>query len=356
MKRILLSGGAGFVGSHLALAFKSAFHDVEIIAFDNLKRRGSELAISRLKEGGVKFVHGDVRNRNDFDDLPACDFVLDCAAEPSVLAGVGGSPLYVIDTNLGGTVNLLEFARKSSSAFVFLSTSRVYPLEPLSTANLIEADTRFSLSKKQSLPGLSEHGVAENFSLDGSRSLYGASKLASELLIHEFVAAYGLPAVINRCGVISGAWQMGKIDQGVAVLWAAHHLFQKPLSYIGFGGKGKQVRDILHVNDLMRLLQLQIKQLDSLKGDIFNVGGGVTSSISLMEMTSLCQKMSGNSIEISSVKENRPNDIPLYITDNAKIQKRFGWTPKATPEGIFEEIFGWLREHGDQLRPILIGT
>jgi len=243
---ILVTGGAGFVGSNLAIAFKNDTGG-RVVAMDNLKRRGSELNIGRLRKNGVEFIHGDIRNKEDFEPVGKVDTVVECSAEPSVMAGIGSSPDYLINTNLMGTVNCLEFARKRASTFLFLSTSRVYPVETINSLNVRETETRFELLDDQPVRGASSRGISEEFPLDGARTLYGATKLCSELLIREYVNTYGLKAVVNRCGLITGPWQMGKVDQGVIVLWVARHHYGMPLSYIGYGGKGKQVRDMIDV-------------------------------------------------------------------------------------------------------------
>src|SRR5712675_1234223 len=249
MQKILITGGAGFVGSNLALRFKQARPAAEVIAFDNLKRRGSELGLPRLRRGGVAFVHGDVRVREDLLSVGAVDLIVDCAAEPSVLAGLDGAPDYVIQTNLNGTIHCLELARRVGADIVFLSTSRVYPTAAINALRYAETATRFVMTDVQDVAGASGHGLAETFPLAGSRSIYGASKLASELLLQEYRAAYGVRAIVNRCGVLTGPWQMGKVDQGVVALWVAKHFFRGHLAYVGHGGTGKQVRDLLHVQD-----------------------------------------------------------------------------------------------------------
>jgi CDP-paratose 2-epimerase len=247
-KRALITGGAGFVGSALGLGLAQRYPDWQITALDNLKRRGSELNLPRLKQAGIQFIHGDVRNTEDLDPVALQpDLILECSAEPSVLAGYA-SPGYVLQTNLVGTVNCLELARQTQADFIFLSTSRVYPIAYLNALEFTETETRFQLLEQQVLPGVSSQGISEEFPLNGARSLYGATKLASELLVAEYADAYGLRTVINRCGVLTGPWQMGKVDQGVFALWMAFHYFQRSLKYIGYGGTGKQVRDFLHVS------------------------------------------------------------------------------------------------------------
>lgn len=353
MSKILITGGAGFVGSNLALRFKASRADATVVALDNLKRRGSELALARLRDGGVEFVHGDVRNRDDLFAVGDVDLLIDCAAEPSVLAGVDGSPDYVIDTNLGGTVNSLELARRDGTAVVFLSTSRVYPVAPINELRYTESATRFVLDEEQSTLGASAQGLSEQFPLEGARSMYGASKLASELLLHEYIDSYGLRAIINRCGVLTGPWQMGKVDQGVVVLWAARHVYGGSLGYFGWGGEGKQVRDVLHVDDLFDLLELQLAKLDELNGRVFNVGGGVDVSLSLCELTDLCRTWSGNTIDIGSVPENRSLDVISYLSDCRRVTAQTGWTPKRQPAQIVEEIVRWISDNRAMLEPIL---
>lgn len=353
MKTYLITGGAGFVGSNLAIEFQSNNHDIRVIALDNLRRRGSELNIQRLVSNGVEFVHGDIRNKEDFEGLGKIDVLIECSAEPSVLAGFNSSPNYLINTNLTGTINCLEYARQSNADFVYLSTSRVYPLKTINNLNFEESPTRFNLSQVQKIPGASSKGFSENFPLYGSRTLYGATKLASELIIQEYVEMYNVRAVINRCGVLTGPWQMGKVDQGVIVLWVARHYYQQPLSYIGFGGEGKQVRDILHVRDLYRLLEIQINNMESHNGEIYNVGGGLEQSASLLELTQLCQKYVGNKISIKKVPENRVGDIRVYVTDNSKITGKTGWKPEITTDEIVEEIADWIRNNSEKLQPIL---
>lgn len=341
-ERILIVGGAGFIGSCLAIGLKKLHPELQIICLDNLRRRGSELNLPRLKSCGIQFVYGDIRTTADLDPVALkVDCIIDCAAEPSVLAGFS-SPQYVLQTNLLGTVNILELARQTGASLLFLSTSRVYPIASVKSISLLELESRFAIGPNQTLPGISELGISEDFPLKGARSLYGATKLASELLIEEYRAAYNVPAIINRCGLITGAWQMGKVDQGVCGLWVAAHYFQKSLNYIGFGGSGKQVRDLLHVEDLLRLIDYQLEHFAEFDGEVFNVGGGFSNSLSLVETTDLCQKIVGKSIEIHPVLEERAGDIPIFITDSSRVMERTGWQPMIGPEAALQDIYDWI--------------
>lgn len=353
MERILITGGAGFVGSHLARGLRRSFGKAAIAALDNLKRRGSELNIPRLREAGATFIHGDIRNPEDIEEAGPFDLLIECSAEPSVLAGYGGSPRYLINTNLAGTINCLEAARLHKAAVVFLSTSRVYPISTINKLSYREEATRFTLDDKQSVPGVSAQGFSEDLPLAGPRSLYGATKLCSELILQEYIDMYGIKGVINRCGLLTGPWQMGKIDQGVVVLWMARHIYGGALKYIGYGGQGKQVRDMLHVEDLLDLVLRQISRLDALNGRVFNVGGGTSVSASLCEMTAMCQEIAGKTIDIGREPQDRPADIPLYITDNSRVSEATGWKPQRDVRTIFEEIHAWIQDNRDALRPIL---
>lgn len=353
-RKILITGGAGFVGSALGLGLAQRYTDWQITALDNLKRRGSELNLSRLKKAGIQFVHGDIRSPEDLDAIALQpDLILECSAEPSVLAGYT-SPGYLLQTNLVGTINCLELARQTKADFIFLSTSRVYPITYLNNLQFTEAETRFQLAEIQSLVGASGHGIAEEFPLDKARSLYGTTKLASELLIAEYADAYGLRTLINRCGVLTGPWQMGKVDQGVFALWIAYHYFQKPLKYIGHGGTGKQVRDFLHIEDLLDLIDFQIANLEQFKGEVFNVGGGQENTLSLSETTQLCQEITGNKVEITPIPENRVGDVPIFITDSRKVIEATGWRPKRNAQKTLTDIYEWICEFESQVRDIFL--
>ena len=352
MNTILITGGAGFVGSNLAIRFKRDYESVKVIALDNLKRKGSELNLERLRASGVEFIHGDIRNREDLNSLPKIDILVECSAEPSVLAGLNESPEYLLQTNLVGTLNCLELARKHSSQFIFLSTSRVYPIKTINSLQYEKGETRFELTN-QSIPGASKLGCSESFPHEGVRSLYGATKLASELIFQEYIEYYNIKGVINRCGVLTGPWQMGKVDQGVIVYWISNHIFQKPLSYFGYGGTGNQVRDILHVEDLFDLIELQLKNINKCNGQIYNIGGGREVSLSLKELTSICFELSHNTIPIQSIPEDRISDIRIYLSDISKVSQHLGWKPKHSTREILSEIYKWIFENKEQLKPIL---
>ena len=351
-KKVLITGGAGFAGSNLALKLKSDYPELEITCLDNLKRRGSELSLRRLKSAGIQFVHGDIRNKEDFEGLEF-DLLLECSAEPSVLAGIDGSPEYLLNTNLVGTINCLEKVRQQKAAILFLSTSRVYPIRPINSLQFTESELRFDISDHQTTLGASSKGISETFPLNEPRSLYGVTKLASELIIAEYADTYGTRAIVNRCGVITGPWQMGKVDQGVFVLWVAKHYFNQNLSYIGYGGNGKQVRDFIHIDDLYEAIKHQLLNFDAYTDAPYNVGGGLENSVSLAELTALCEKVTGNKIEIASVREDRPADLRFFITDSTKFLMKSGIKWSKNAENTVQDIYDWIKENEADLKHIL---
>jgi len=351
---ILVTGGAGFVGCALALALKQAGVGRTVTAFDNLRRRGSELNLRRLREAEVAFVHGDVRSPEDLGSLAEPPgLIVECSAEPSAQAGYGGSPEYLIHTNLLGCFHCLELARKHRADFLLLSSSRVYPYETINRLAFVEQETRYSLWGDQPVPGASEHGISEQFPLEGARSLYGMTKLAAELMVEEYADAYGLRTIVNRCGLLTGPGQLAKSDQGVLALWMAAHYFGRPLEYIGFGGTGKQVRDFLHITDLAGLIMEQLRNWDTWRGRKLNIGGGVSRSLSLVECTGWCRGITGRSIPITPNLQGRPADPRIHISDTREAEALTPWRPRRGAEETLRDIFEWIRSEEGALRGIL---
>lgn len=346
-QHILVTGGAGFVGSTLALRLRAAWPEAAVTALDNLKRRGSELNLARLRAGGVAFAHGDIRNLGDLLAVkPAPDLLVDCSAEPSAQAGYGEPPDYLIGSNLVGAWNCLELARRAKARFLFLSTSRVYPYRALNAIPFSEDATRFRWRKEHS------KGIGEDFPLEGPRSLYGMTKLGAELLVEEYADAYGLETIVDRCGLLAGPWQMAKSDQGVLAFWLAAHHFGKPLAYIGFGGRGKQVRDFLHIDDFCDLALLQLRDFRRYAGQRFNVGGGEAYSLSLAETTALCREVTGNRVKVASVPATRPADVRVYLSDRRKLAALSGWKPRRDARRLLGDIHSWLRAEESSLKPL----
>ncbi len=348
MPKVLITGGAGFVGSNLAVSLADRHPDWDVVALDNLYRRGSALNLPRLADAGVEFVEGDVREPGDLAKVTGIDTLIECSAEPSVMSGVDGDTGYLVHTNLTGAYNCLELARRDGAFFVFLSTSRVYPVAPQVDLVLEEAETRFELAAEQKVRGVGPKGISEDFPLEGARTLYGATKLAAELLVEEYRSSLGVPAVIDRFGVIAGPWQMGKVDQGVFTHWMLAHYFRNPLSYIGFGGHGKQVRDLLHVDDLVDLVELQLLDPAKWDGVTVNAGGGRECSLSLLETTAICQRLTGNEVPITPVAETRQGDVPIYLSDCSRLFGLDEWRPRRSAEQVLADIHEWVA--GDEER------
>jgi len=350
MATVLITGGCGFIGSNLAMAFHE--QGDRVIAFDNLSRTGSEILRDRIQAAGVECVQGDIRNPKDLDALSSSiDLMIECSAEPSVMVGMNGNEAsFMVQNNLVGSLHCFEYARKHEIPVLFLSTSRVYPYEALNAQAYREEATRMVPDGVST--GFGPDGVGTDFPLAGPRSLYGATKLASEIMLQEYSHQYQLPALINRCGVVAGPWQLGKQDQGVFTHWLVSHELKRPLSYIGFGGHGKQVRDLLHIDDLVDLVLQQSREIADFRGEIFPVGGSTGSNLSLLETTDLCRQITGNELPIGGIAETRLADVIWFVTDNHPTTERFGWQPKRTPETLLRDIHEWLTAQPELLRSL----
>jgi len=348
--RVLVTGGAGFVGGNLAVGLATQHPDWDVIALDNLHRRGSELNLPRLAEAGVRFVRGDVRSSDTLTAIGPVEALVECSAEPSVLAGIDGAPGYAVETNLFGAYSCLEHCRRHEAQLVFLSTSRVYPVQHLRSLRLDESETRFVLAPDQMLPGASARGIAESFPLDGFRTIYGGTKLAAELLVEEYRVAYGIPAVVDRFGVIAGPWQMGRVDQGFVSHWVLAHWFGLPLRYLGFTGAGKQVRDLLHVADAVELIDLQLRDPRQWDGMTVNVGGGIERSSSLVELTTLCVELTGRTTRTATgAGEERAGDVPFNVSDCGRLEGLTPWRPRRDVRAIVDDVVRWVRDNEGEL-------
>jgi CDP-paratose 2-epimerase len=349
--KICVTGVAGFVGSQLAKSLKAAMSGVELLGIDNLSRRGSEGNLKSLAAIGCKFIHGDVRSADDIAAIPACDWIIDCAAIPSVIAGLGGDSAQLVGHNLTGTLNLLEKCRRDRAGLILLSTSRVYSIPALLAIPLKRQGTRFVVVPEGRFPaGSTTDGISDAFSTAAPVSLYGATKLASEIMALEYSATYGFPLWINRCGVIAGPGQFGKIDQGVISFWMYQWLCDRPLSYIGFGGHGHQVRDFLSPMDLAELVSLQLADPNRRCPKTVNVGGGLECSISLAELSEYCARRFGAARTLGCVPETRAFDVPYYVTDNAHVKQYWSWTPRIGREKILDSIADWATQNIDFIR------
>jgi CDP-paratose 2-epimerase len=353
--KLLITGICGFVGSTLARAWLEKDPSITIYGLDNFSRPGSEGNRTPLRKLGIILFHGDIRAESDFEALPAVDWVIDAAANPSVLAGADGrtSSRQMIEHNLMGTINTLEYCKRHNAGLILLSTSRVYSIAALTSVAIEQVGNAFCLAPGKPLPqGLSKAGVSELFSTTPPLSFYGSSKLASEVLALEYGEAFGFPVWINRCGVLAGAGQFGRHDQGIFSYWINAWLRMQPLEHIGFGGKGYQVRDCLHPRDLIELLRKQTTAGATAPVRVFNLGGGQSNAISLSELSLWCGDRFG-ARSIAGRPEMRRFDIPWLIMDSSLSREAWGWQPKTTLSEILEEIAlhaeqhpGWLELSG----------
>jgi len=350
--RVLITGVFGFVGSTLAQAFAAGGGGYQLYGFDNFIRPGSERNREPLKRLGVKLFHGDLRNASDLECLPPVDYVIDAAANPSVLAGVDGrtSTRQLIEHNLWGTVNMLEYCKQHRAGFILLSTSRVYSIAPLATLPMEVHERAFRVAADSSLPaGVSSAGVRETFATTAPISLYGATKLASEALALEYGETFNLPVFINRCGVLAGAGQFGRPDQGIFAYWINSWLRRRPLKYIGFGGSGHQVRDCLHPRDLLPVLERQLQGPKLAAEDrVANFAGGAASAMSLRQLSDWCEQRFG-AHTVAADPAPRQFDIPWMVLDAAKADRIWSWRPSTPISAILSEIATHAEAHADWL-------
>lgn len=348
---ILITGICGFVGSAVAECLLERQEGLSVTGIDNLMRPGSELNRSRLRKIGVQLVHGDIRVASDFEDLPAADWIIDAAANPSVLAGLKGgfSSRQLFEHNLAGLVNVLEHAKRHRSGVLLLSSSRVYSIPALAGLPLRTAGAAFALDDSAPMPpGVSALGIGVDFSTAAPVSLYGATKLASEIMALEYGAAFDFPVWVTRCGVLAGAGQFGTPAQGIFAFWVNAHLRRRPIRYIGFDGSGYQARDAFHPRDLAALLSAQMRaaRLDGQR--IYTAGGGPANTMSLAQLTAWCDERFGRHVPAVD-PQPRMYDIPWVAMDNTDAARDFGWRIEMALSTILEDIAQHAAVHPDWL-------
>ena len=348
---ILVTGLCGFVGSRLAESLLARREGLAIIGIDNLIRPGSETNRARLNKLGIAVTHGDLRQASDLDSLPRADWAIDAAANASVLAGVDGkaSSRQLMQHNLGGSIETLEYAKRHGAGFVLLSSNRVYSVNALAALPVRVKDNAFELDAARPLPtGVSAAGIGPEFSTAAPISLYGASKLASEIVALEYGSAFGFPVWINRCGVMAGPGQFGTPDQGVFSYWIHAHKRRLPLRYIGFEGHGHQTRDLLDPADLAALT---LAQMDRGRADgrrLYTAGGGPANAVSLRQLNDWCDARFGPHTPAPDLRP-RPFDIPWAAMDNEFASADFGWRPERSVQQILGDIAAHADSHPDWL-------
>ena len=349
--RILITGACGFVGSALAECLLERVEGIHVAGVDNLMRPGSETNRARMERLGVEFVHGDLRSASDVAGLPACDWVIDAAANPSVLAGLSGagSSRRLFEHNLAALGNVLEYCRERKAGLMLLSSSRVYSIAALAAIPLSVQDRAFALDPAAALPhGLTLDGIGVEFSTAAPVSLYGATKLASEIMALEYGAAFDFPVWITRCGVLAGAGQFGTPEQGIFAFWVNAHLRRRPLRFIGFDGAGHQARDAFHPRDLAALLVAQIRTGRSAGPRVYTAGGGPANTMSLAQLTAWCDERFGRHVPAAHPGPRR-YDIPWVAMDNTAAAADFGWRIETPLSTILEDIAQHANQHPDWL-------
>lgn len=338
--KILITGGCGFVGSSLAGRLLERREGLSIFAIDNLARPGSEVNRVRLRRLGVRLTHGDIRAASDFEALPAADWVIDAAANPSVLAGLraGCTSRQLMEHNLASLINVLEYCKTHKAGLILLSSSRVYSIEALASIPLRTEGNAFVLDTRAPLPpGISEDGIGVEFPTRAPVSLYGSTKLACEAIALEYQEAFDFPVWVDRCGVLAGAGQFGTAEQGIFSYWIHAHRSRRPLRYIGFNGTGNQVRDAFHPHDLAALVDLQMRAGRARGRRIYTAGGGPDHAMSLAQLNAWCDSRFGRHAPAADPVP-RPYDIPWVVMDNRLAAQDFGWQPETPLCGILEEI------------------
>jgi CDP-paratose 2-epimerase len=312
----------------------------DVISVDNCSKTYSKLNLKRLKNVNIKNYNIDISNKNKFIKLNfKSDIIIDCCADPAVESS-RQNILKNINNNLITTYSVLEKAKKDNSKLIFLSTSRIYPIK--------DSYQKFKIFYKKNNKDLFD----EKSNIIGAKTIYGFSKLASEMLIKEYNYAFKIDYLINRCGLITGPWQFGKVEQGLVSLWLWKHLNRdNNLYYKGYKGSGNQIRDILFINDLCELIYLQIKKFKKIKNQTFCVGGGIKNSANLNELTKICEEITKNKLQIKRDLQTSIYDIPFYITSLQKVKKYYNWFPKTDLRLGFYILLEWMKKNYTLIKP-----
>jgi CDP-paratose 2-epimerase len=342
-RAVLIFGGAGFIGSNWA-SWLLQNTDARVHVFDNLSRRGVCYNLTSLKKLAgnsrrLKITVGDVRQSADVERaVREANEIYHFAAQVAVTTSLS-DPQLDFDTNLRGTFNILEGIRKAGHKpfLLFTSTNKVYG--ELNEHLLVSSRTRYEF---RDLPGISERQ-----SLD-FHSPYGCSKGAADQYVHDYARMFDIPGVVFRMSCIAGQRQFGNEDQG----WVAHFLYSAmqriPLMIYG---DGRQVRDVLCVDDLVRAFESVRSKQEITRGQVYNVGGGQANTTSLLELIAQIEKLIGRPVEFVK-DEARPGDQLVYVTDYGKLQRDTGWTPRVSVRQTLARIQDWWKQNRDVFEPV----
>ncbi|MBP7669032.1 MAG: NAD-dependent epimerase/dehydratase family protein [Candidatus Eisenbacteria bacterium] len=348
MPQMLITGGAGFIGSHAAVHFAQRGYQVTVL--DNLSRgrllkRDDPNALFNWEflagKPGIELVRGDVGDASVIGPLAAkADVILHAAAQTAVTTSVT-DPATDFRTNAAGTFQVLEAARSAGRkpTVVYCSTNKVYG-ENVNGIGVEDAGRRYRF------PEAMAAGVPESFSIDHcEHTPYGCSKLTGDLYMQDFGRLYGFRAGVFRMSCIYGTRQFGMEDQGWVAWFVIAALSGKPITIFG---DGKQVRDVLWVEDLLEAYTAFIER-DDLGVEVFNMGGGPAHTLSLLELLEIIRESAGVSPQISFA-DWRPSDQKVYVSDIRRAQERLGWSPRTTPREGVERLIRWTKENLDRFR------
>lgn len=332
--KLLITGGCGFIGSNAARYFSRRGHTVHV--FDNLSREGAEVNRSWLTERfGVDFTEGDVRNEEHVEKLVRetdIDVIIHLASQVAVTTSVE-NPRHDFAVNAGGTFNVLDAVRRQDRDIIVLnaSTNKVYGT--LQGREVEERERRYEFAEDID-------GIDETQPLD-FHSPYGCSKGAADQYVEDYYKIYDVPTVNFRQSCIYGPRQFGMEAQGWIAWFTIAHLTNQPITIYG---NGKQVRDVLYIDDLIECYHRAIQNIDTIAGESFNVGGGREYSVSLLEFMDVLGDVSGEAVSFD-YDEWRPGDQRVYISDTSRIEQATGWTPETSVGAGIDQIYDWISRH-----------
>src|SRR5205807_5194342 len=346
-RSVLIFGGAGFIGSNWAHRLLKST-DARVHIFDNLSRRGVVHNLRWLQEhfagsDRLQVTIGDIRDGALVERaVQKATEIYHFAAQVAVTSSVN-DPRSNFEVNVGGTFNILEAARNSSRrpCVLFTSTNKVYG--NMASEAIVSSRSRYSY--------VGSDGVSEAQPLD-FHSPYGCSKGAADQYVHDYARVFDLPTVVFRMSCIAGPRQFGNEDQG----WVAHFLYsaleEQPVTIYG---DGRQVRDVLAVEDLMRAFEAVRESRERTAGQVYNVGGGLANAVSLLEIIEQIEQLTGRRLQYQ-FERVRPGDQPVYVTDVSKLRRHTGWAPQMKVEQILGNISDWWRQNRELFRPAEVST
>jgi CDP-paratose 2-epimerase len=343
MQKILVTGGAGFIGSHISEFL--AQNNSRVIVLDNLSRAqllGKDIKNTtynwrHLKNyDNIELVKGDIRNPKTLEQLcKDVNAIIHVAAQTAVTSSMI-NPEIDFQVNAVGTFNVLEAARKSHNnpALIYASTNKVYGAN-VNRIKVIEKKSRYVYENTF------RKGIPETFPIDlCEHTPYGCSKLAGDIYVQDYAKTYDLKTAIFRMSCIYGPRQFGVEDQGWVAWFTIATITEKPITIYG---DGKQVRDILYINDLIQAFYAFL-QRGNLSGEVFNIGGGPENTLSLLELLDLLESLTGKRSKIN-FSDWRPSDQKVYVSDITKAREKLGWSPKISPQEGVERLVNWVMEN-----------